>query len=350
MIVILGAGAMGSALATHWARRHRDVILLATERDGAALEAWHHQLPHPALGIPMTNQVPCLPPEDWPGALAAADLVVTCVSSEGLRPVMSRAVAWASGRAVWVMVSKGWQTDATLYAPSELAASILGGDAPVVSMGGPALAAEIVVGAPTALVLAAPDPGLAEEVASTMRSSTLAVAVTGDVTGVETASAYKNVVAIAVGMCEGLSERLGQMAFVHSFANARAAVFAQGLVDMARLAEARGGQAATVLGLAGAGDVFVTSLGGRNGRYGRLLGTGQSPERALRAIGSTVEGIGNTAAALGLAERLSLELPTARAVDMALHERILGDEGLAALRDLFSAAVTHHHIPPVEAR
>jgi glycerol-3-phosphate dehydrogenase (NAD(P)+) len=204
--------------------------------------------------------------------------------------------------------------------------------------------AEIVVGAPTALVAASTDLDVAEWVAASLRSPMLGVAVTDDVAGTETAAAFKNVVAIAVG--EGLSDRLGQSVLVHSFANARAAVFAQGLVDMARLVEAKGGRAGTVLGLAGAGDVFVTTLGGRNGRFGRLLGAGQSPDQALRAIGSTVEGVSNTAAALRLASRYSLDLPTARAVDMALRQQLLGDEGLVALRELFATAVADHHFVP----
>jgi glycerol-3-phosphate dehydrogenase (NAD(P)+) len=224
--------------------------------------------------------------------------------------------------------------------------AVVGGDARLVTLGGPALAAEIVVGAPTALVSAADDVALADAVAQSLRSRFLAVAVSDDVAGVETASAYKNVVAIAVGICEGIADRLGQSAVVHSFANARAAVFAQGLVDMGRLTEARGGRLSTLLGLAGAGDLFVTSLGGRNGRFGRLLGAGQTPERALRVIGSTVEGVPNTGVALALAERLSLHLPTAEAVDLALHGRLLGEEGLAVLRQLFSAAVTDHHTSP----
>jgi glycerol-3-phosphate dehydrogenase (NAD(P)+) len=201
-----------------------------------------------------------------------------------------------------------------------------------VALGGPALAAEIVVGAPTALVAAAADLALAERVAASLRSTMLGVAITDDVTGTETGSAYKNVVAIAVGICEALTDRVGQSAVIHRFANARAAVFAQGLVDMAHLAEARGGRTATILGLAGAGDLFVTSLGGRNGRFGRLLGAGQAPDQAVRAIGSTVEGVPNTTAALALSARWSLDLPTARAVDMALREQLLGDEGLEDLR------------------
>ncbi|HVW31841.1 MAG TPA: NAD(P)H-dependent glycerol-3-phosphate dehydrogenase, partial [Acidimicrobiia bacterium] len=244
----------------------------------------------------------------------------------------------------WVLATKGWDP-ATLQTPSEVTTEILGGTGRFVVLGGPALAAEIVVGAPTALVAAGADLALTERVAASLRSTMVGVAVTDDVVGTQIASAYKNVVAIAVGLCEGLTDRFGQSAVIHSFANARAAVFAQGLVDMAHLAEARGGRTATILGLAGAGDLFVTSLGGRNGRFGRLLGAGQSPDRALRAIGSTVEGVANAAAALRLGDRLGLDLPTARAVDLALREQLVGEEGLVGLRELFRTAVARHAGP-----
>jgi glycerol-3-phosphate dehydrogenase (NAD(P)+) len=342
MIAILGAGAMGSALAVHWARHRIDVVLLATEYDTDASAAWRDHQPHPALGILLPTAVPCLPPAKWEPILASADVIAVCVSTAGLDAVLRRAAAYARRDATWILVSKGWETG-SLRSPSELARAVAGADARLVTLGGPALAAEIAVGAPTALVCAADDVAAADHVAASLRSRFLAVAVTDDVPGVETSSAYKNVVAIAVGICEGLVDRLGQSAIVHTFANARAAVFAQGLVDMGRLAEARGGRIATLLGLAGAGDLFVTSLGGRNGRFGRLLGSGLTPDRALRVVGSTVEGVANTSVALALAARLSLHLPTAEAVNLALHGQLLGDEGLVVLRELFAAAVTDHH-------
>jgi hypothetical protein len=111
----------------------------------------------------------------------------------------------------------------------------------------------------------------------------LSTVVTNDVIGVETASAYKNVVAIAVGVCEGFSQRMVESASAHVFANARVALFALGLVDMVRLAEVLGGQADTIAGLAGAGDLYVTCLGGRNGRFGQLLGVGETSEQARSA-------------------------------------------------------------------
>ncbi len=146
-----------------------------------------------------------------------------------------------------------------------------------------------------------------------------------------------------MGICEGIADRLGPTAVVHTFANARAACSPRASSTWAAWPRRKAAVPSTLLGLAGAGDLFVTSLGGRNGRFGRLLGAGQSPDQAMRVIGSTVEGVANTAVALALAARLSLHLPTAEAVDLALRQQILGDEGLVVLRELFSAAVTDHH-------
>jgi glycerol-3-phosphate dehydrogenase (NAD(P)+) len=162
---------------------------------------------------------------------------------------------------------------------------------------------------------------------------------TSDVAGAETASAFKNVAAIAVGIGQGLSERFIESALVRAFLNVRAAMFAQGMVDMVGLAEASGGRASTVAGLAGSGDLYVTCVGGRNGRFGQLLGSGATPAQALRTIGSTVEGVANTAAALALAARHSIDLPTARAVDLALREELTGAHAPEQMRRLFEATI-----------
>jgi glycerol-3-phosphate dehydrogenase (NAD(P)+) len=146
------------------------------------------------------------------------------------------------------------------------------------------------------------------------------------------------VVAIAVGIAEGCPSAI-ESAMVRTFANARAAMFAQGMMDMFRLAEARGGRAATILGLAGAGDLYVTCVGGRNGRFGQLLGSGSTTEQALRSINSTVEGVANTKVALGLADRYGLDLRTARAVDLALHRQFTDDQGMDHIRQVFTSTL-----------
>ena len=184
------------------------------------------------------------------------------------------------------------------------------------------------------------DYEVTHHVARFLRGRALTTVMTDDVIGTETCAAYKNVVAIAVGLCEGFSERRGERVYVSEFANARAAVFAQGLVDMVRLSQAQGGRAETVIGLAGAGDLYVTCSGGRNGRFGRLLGEGQTPDQARKAIGSTVEGVPNCLAALALGCRLSIELPVANIVRGALNQEFNDRAGIEQVRRAFGIALT----------
>ncbi len=329
MIAVIGAGAMGAALGMHIARSNPDTVLLATKWDDPVVDAWHSGRVHPVLGV-AHPALPCRRYGEWDADLGRADIVVVAVSTEGLRPVLADGIPQARRDACWVVATKGWQSD-TLEAPSQVVAGLLGDGERVVSLAGPGLAPEIAVGAPTVLLCAGRDAATTQSVARKLRGPSLGTVVTDDVVGAETGAAYKNVVAVALGMCEGFSERLVERALVHEFANARAAVFALGLIDMVRLTEQLGGRADTVLGLAGAGDMFVTCLGGRNGRFGRLLGAGQTPEQARKVIGSTVEGITNSAAAVALADRESLDLPVARAVEAALAQELVAAEGAEAL-------------------
>jgi glycerol-3-phosphate dehydrogenase (NAD(P)+) len=274
MIAVLGGGAMGAALAVRWATAGAEVALLGTDFDTPVLAAVRNGRAHPALGVTLHPALTYRSCDEWESVLAEADVIVVALSSAGLRDLVTIGARSARADATWVIATKGWQAD-TFESPSEVVGSIIGSRQRTVSLAGPALAAEVVAGAPTAFVFAAHDAELGKRVARSLRSNTTATVVTDDVVGAETASAYKNVVAIAVGMCEGLSERFAESALNRTFANGRAAVFAQGMTDMVRLVEAKGGRASTVLGLAGAGDLYVTCLGGRNGRFGRLEGDRQ---------------------------------------------------------------------------
>jgi glycerol-3-phosphate dehydrogenase (NAD(P)+) len=333
---------MGTALAIHTERSNPGTVLLATERDTAVIDAWRAGCPHPALGLTHPN-VPCHAPDEWDEVLRHTDLLIAAVSTEGLGPMIEYAARLLPADATIAIATKGWQSD-TLESPAGVAGRVLGDASRVVSIAGPGLAPEIAVGAPTILICAGPDATRTGQVARTLRGPSLSTVVTDDVVGAETGSAYKNVVAIAVGMCEGFSERLIESASVHAFANARAGVFAQGLIDMVRLAESLGGRADTIVGLAGAGDLYVTCLGGRNGRFGRLLGAGQTAEQAKRAIGSTVEGVPNCQAALAIAERVGIKLPTAQAVEAALAERLADAEGAEYVARLLITGLTESSI------
>jgi glycerol-3-phosphate dehydrogenase (NAD(P)+) len=306
---------MGAALAMVHARAGVPAALLGTRFDDATIEAVRAGRPHPALGISLPPAIDCRKHDAWGAVLRNAERVVMGISSDGLAGVVADVAPKVKDGVVWTIATKGWDPE-TLRTPSEVV--VASGGRRVVVLAGPALAPELVAGAPTAMVCASADPEAAASVAATLHAAGVSPMVTDDVPGAEICAAYKNVTAIAVGMCEGLSETLPESVFIHRFANARAATFAVGLLDMCRLADVLGGRIETIVGLAGAGDLYVTCLGGRNGNLGRLLGTGQTPEQAQRTIGSTVEGVANTAAALTLADKLGVELVAARIVDAVL--------------------------------
>lgn len=315
MIAVVGAGAMGTALAVHLGRAGREVALLATAYDRQAVEAYKDELPHPALGVTIPRTVALREHHEWDAVLSSADVVVLVVSTAGLVSTVDEVSAQAPPDAVWAIVTKGWDEE-TLRPAAGVVADRLGDPKRVVAVVGPSLAAEIATGLPAAVVVAGPDLDVARNVAGLFASPLMRTYVCDDVAGVEVGAALKNVIAIAVGICDGLAEATG----VPALMNTKAFLFSRGLIEMGRLAKAMGGRAETVLGLAGAGDLFVTCLGGRNARFGRLVGSGVPPRRALEEMRTTVEGYANARATLALADKYGLEMPIVRAVCDVIYE------------------------------
>lgn len=330
-VAVIGAGAMGTALAAQLARAGETPAILATAFDGPFVEAHRAGTPHPGIGVPFPPGATMHDYGRWGEALARADVIVLVVSTAGLVATVTEAAGHAPPDALWAVATKGWD-EATLRPAAGVVADELGDPQRVVTIVGPSLAREIAVGVPTAVVCASEAPAAARRVAELFSSPLFRTYVSDDVAGVEVGAALKNVIAIAVGMCDGLRDALGADATM----NAQAFVFSRGLVEMARLARALGGRTETVLGLAGAGDLYVTCLGGRNGRFGRLVGQGVAPEEALRQMNTTVEGYQNARAAVRLGEKHGVDLPIARAVAGVLYERV---PPRAAVEDLIAGEV-----------
>jgi glycerol-3-phosphate dehydrogenase (NAD(P)+) len=141
-------------------------------------------------------------------------------------------------------------------------------------IGGPCLALELAARRETAAVIAHPDPAVLERLIELISAPYYHVRPSTDVIGVEACAALKNLVVMAIGAVMGQVELVGEAANGARMHNAAAAVFSQALGELEHLVHALGGRVETVLGLAGAGDLFVTCQGGRNGRMGRLLGRG----------------------------------------------------------------------------
>lgn len=188
-------------------------------------------------------------------------------------------------------------------------------------LSGPSFAAEVMRSLPTALVVNSKNEALAHEF-SEFFPDFIKGYISSDVVGAEIAGAYKNVIAIAAGICNGLA--LGN--------NAAAALIARGLVEMQRFAKAYGAQDETFIGLGGAGDLFLTasSTMSRNFRVGLGIAKGQSQQEILEELGEVAEGIGTAYALYEIAKKEDVYLPIAREVH-AMLEGKSPQESLQAL-------------------
>ncbi|MQA12330.1 MAG: glycerol-3-phosphate dehydrogenase [Pseudonocardiaceae bacterium] len=296
VVTILGAGAMGSALSTPAADNGHDVRLWGTWLDDELLDAVRAGRPHPRTGVPVDQRVRTFRSTELADALRDADYVVLAVSSEGIVEVLSRAAphlrpSAPGGGQLLGITTKGFvrEPGGIVLLPDAVNRVLADVRPPVVAIGGPCKANEVAARRPTASVHAASDVSIAKRSRDLLGTAGYAAALSDDPIGVEVAAAMKNVYAIAIGICHGLGERGGE-----PFHDLQAATFAQAVTEMIRLAEALGGRADTVAGLAGVGDLEVTALSGRNRVYGTRLGRGEPAPEALRAMrdaGQTVEGV-----------------------------------------------------------
>ena len=196
-------------------------------------------------------------------------------------------------------------------------------DKNIAFLSGPSFASEVLSSLPTALVVNSINDSLSKEFTLLFPDFIKAYTST-DVIGAEIAGAYKNVIAIAAGICEGLS--LGK--------NAAAALISRGLVEMQRFGLAYGAKEDTFTGLGGAGDLFLTASSNmsRNFRVGLGIAKGKSQEEILKELGEVAEGIGTTYALHEISQDKNLYLPIAKEV----YKMLEGKNPKESLKDLLS--------------
>jgi len=190
-------------------------------------------------------------------------------------------------------------------------------------LSGPSFAAEVIQSLPTALVINSTDEQLSMTFAEFFPAF-IRTYVSDDVMGAEVSGAYKNVIAIAAGICEGL--KLGH--------NANASLISRGLIEMRRFGKQYGAEDDTFLGLSGAGDLFLTASSSmsRNFRVGLGLAAGKSQAQILEELGEVAEGIGTAYALNTIAVEKNIYLPIAAEVYAILE----GKEPLKSLNDLLT--------------
>jgi glycerol-3-phosphate dehydrogenase (NAD(P)+) len=305
---ILGAGAWGTALGHHLASQGHEVVVWARDAELARVLNEQHRNPSYLPGMALHRALRASP--DLAEAVRDRDVVVSAVPSQAVRGVLQEAAPAVAPGALVVGASKGIETE-TLLRMSEVAAAVVPGR-PFVALSGPSFATEMLDGQPTAVVAASASAAAASWAQDLFSGGPLRVYTSGDVLGIELAGAFKNVIAIAAGLCEGLG--LGS--------NPRAALITRGLAEIARLGTAMGADRVSFAGLAGMGDLVLTCFGAlsRNRALGVALGQGDTLAHYLESHRVVVEGVPTARIALRMARRAGVELPIATQVAECLFE------------------------------
>ena len=334
-IIVLGAGAWGTALATSAARRAPSHQVKLWARDEALVKNLQSTRINsrylPGVALPDSLQF-----AGGEGSLADAvggqDLIIIATPVSALRNLL-QSLAHVSVPVAWL--SKGFETPvavtaahgASSMAPfglmvheirAQVAINLRAG-----VLSGPSFAQEVAHGQPTALVAASEHAEVRAALVAAFHSSTLRVYGNDDIVGVEVGGAVKNVLAIATGLCDGL-----QLGF-----NARAALITRGLAEMTRLGVALGARSETFTGLSGLGDLVLTATGdlSRNRRVGLALAQGQTLQQAVASLGHVAEGVYCARTVVQRAAGLGIEMPISQGVVDLLDGKVRPLEALATL-------------------
>lgn len=303
-VLIVGAGSFGTAVAVHLARRGANVSLYARRPEFARELASRRENATFLPGVKLPENVRPV------GAIDGAfDWCFCAVPTRHIRDVFTN-LGWKYPADLPVVsLSKGIEQQ-TLEFPTRILRETTGA-ADALTLSGPSHAEELARGLPCVLVSAGAD-ALAPKLAALCSSSTFRVYHSRDLTGVELAGAAKNVVAIAAGMVEGLG--LGD--------NAKAALLARGLAEIARLGVAIGAELRTFYGLSGLGDLYTTcaSAYGRNRAFGVRVGKGEKPAAVVESTEMVAEGYNTAQALQTLARSKAVEMPICDEVCAILYE------------------------------
>ena len=316
-LLVLGAGAWGTALAASAANRHQATLWARDPAQAAALQSQRRNQRYlPGVDLPSALHLAA----GDPATLARdSDLVVVATPMAGLRPML-QVLSASDSPVAWLC--KGFEAGSAGLLGHEVQAQV----APAMRGGaltGPSFALEVARDQPTALVAASPHADVRDALVAAFHGAHLRVYANDDMVGAEVGGAVKNVLAIACGLCDGLSLGL----------NARAALITRGLAEMTRLGVALGGRADTFMGLSGLGDLVLTATGdlSRNRQVGLLLAQGRSLDDAVASLGHVAEGVYCARTVAARAERLRIDMPVTQAVVALLDGRLRPQQAVAQL-------------------
>ncbi|MES2745804.1 MAG: NAD(P)H-dependent glycerol-3-phosphate dehydrogenase [Bdellovibrionota bacterium] len=321
--IVLGTGNFGTCLANHLAEQGHDVTIWGRNKDITDSINTTHRNPRYLSHIALDKRLQAID-QLAPELLARAEFLVLAIPTQALRSVLVSIQKDLSPACIIVCAVKGIE-NGTYAFPIDIIEQTLGAHtkSKVVVLSGPSFASEVAEKQPTAVSIACRDPETNRQTQALFHSSYFRVYTTDDPIGLEVAGALKNVIALASGAAAGLGFQQ----------NARAALLARGLAEIARIGAAMGANPMTFMGLGGVGDLFLTctSEKSRNYTVGYRLGRGESLNEVLRTLGSVAEGVSTAKAAYDLCEKLKVDSPIVHVVYSVLYGGATVSSGLQLL-------------------
>lgn len=321
LVSIVGSGQMGLVMADALAERGSEVRLWC-RRPEFARELSESRRSPLLPGFELSPKVEVI--SDDHAALDGATVILCAVPTQFIRSVFTRLRWDVKKDAIVISVSKGIEVE-TLLSPTQIIAQMLGDvttypSHPMCALSGPAIARELAERLPATLVAASIDEMIAERVQDLFSVPWLRIYRKSDLLGVEIAGATKNVIAIAAGIVDGLGIGL----------NAKSALLARGLSEIARLGTAMGAKLDTFFGIAGVGDLATTCFSphGRNRSCGERLGKGESIDAILSSTDYVVEGVSTTKSMMTLASVHGVEMPITAAVHAILFKGLSPEKAI----------------------
>ncbi|AFS70763.1 Glycerol-3-phosphate dehydrogenase [NAD(P)+] [Exiguobacterium antarcticum B7] len=310
-IAVIGAGSWGTALSLVLADNGHEVVLYGRDQKNVDAINQNHENTQflPGVTLPQSLRATTVLQE----AVTGVSHILVVTPSSAIRSVSRQLNALLTDPVVLIHASKGIEPKTHLRL-SELMEQEIDPSkrSAICVLTGPSHAEEVALRKPTTVTVASTDMEEAGRVQELFMNENFRVYLNADIIGAELGGAFKNIIALAAGMADGLG--YGD--------NAKAALITRGMVEIARLGTLFGANPMTFTGLTGMGDLIVTctSVHSRNWRAGNAIGRGEKLETVLENMGMVVEGVRATQAAYDLAETKQCELPITTALYHVLFD------------------------------
>lgn len=327
-VAVFSAGSWGTAFSMVLADAGNEVTMWARRDEVVANVNDKHENTDYFPGVELPPSITAT--TDPAAAVAGAEYVVLSVPSQSLRQNLEEWAPILPSDAVFISLMKGVELGTTKRMSEVISEMTGAGPERIAVVSGPNLAGEIVQREPAASVVACEDEDVAHRIQQLIHSRAFRPYRSNDVLGCELGGAYKNVVALSVGMAVGLG--FGD--------NTTASVITRGLAETARLAMARGADPLTLMGLAGLGDLVATCSSplSRNRTFGEKLGQGMTTEEIYASTKQVAEGAKSCSSLLALARDTGVDAPIAEHVDAVVR----GEMSAREMMDSFIARDTKH--------